>query len=350
MQISTENRFCEGRLCLALMVLLEHASDLSGSDDLRGWLFQGSELAVSIFFCISGFLVSHSLDNSPSLSNFYKKRFSRIYPAYLAMLVIFLPILIQQSTVEASSLIANQSFYSFLISHLFFLNFIEPSFPGVFLDNPVSQFNGSIWTLRIELVFYLSLPFLMIWAKRIDIKIIYILSIVLGLLWSAWYGIFSESSLRQTLDHQFPAQIPFFLGGVVIAKLDHFPISRLIILFGCCSYFYAVSNNWLLTSLSYIFLPLGSIFFLNAKPVFKNFCMSFDISYEIYLLHFPVIQLFVSLGFFNNSGVYGLIIVLISVIVLSVLIKLFLSPIICNVISNLIRKLMGRVKFGGGIL
>ena len=44
--------------------------------------------------------------------------------------------------------------------NLAFLNFMEPALPGVFEANRFTEINGALWTLKIEVMFYLVLPLL----------------------------------------------------------------------------------------------------------------------------------------------------------------------------------------------
>ena len=46
-----------------------------------GWFFPGGSIGVSIFFCLSGFLITNQLLNPKvSFRSFLIKRFLRIYP------------------------------------------------------------------------------------------------------------------------------------------------------------------------------------------------------------------------------------------------------------------------------
>ena len=83
------------RLILAIAVIYSHSFALShgkGFHDplataTRGQL-NGGQLAVGLFFLLSGYLITKSWFSSDSASSFIRKRILRIYPGYLVALGI----------------------------------------------------------------------------------------------------------------------------------------------------------------------------------------------------------------------------------------------------------------------
>lgn len=80
------NRFDFMRLFAALLVLWSHSYPLTGRNPqeplarLTGIESMGG-MGVAIFFVLSGYLVTLSLERSPGLLSFARKRAVRIYPA-----------------------------------------------------------------------------------------------------------------------------------------------------------------------------------------------------------------------------------------------------------------------------
>src|SRR5207237_4820946 len=93
------NSFDVLRVALASLVIFEHAFWLTtgGWDTeplyrLTGGQFDSGSLGVDSFFIVSGFLVTMSFQNSSGVGSFLKKRVLRIYPAYLVIAILSLPI------------------------------------------------------------------------------------------------------------------------------------------------------------------------------------------------------------------------------------------------------------------
>ena len=69
-----------------------------------------------------------------------------------------------------------------------FLNFAHPNLPAVFANNSMQAVNGALWTLKIEVLFYISVP-LLVWLFRWTgrwrgVMLIYVISFCLCL----YYG------------------------------------------------------------------------------------------------------------------------------------------------------------------
>ena len=131
----SRNNFDLLRLLFAGTVCLAHASQLSGEKQLK-WISAvlSSKVAIEAFFIVSGFLIFMSYERSSSTRTYISKRVRRIYPAY------FVVVMLCALSLWAVSSLDPEHYFSFdwikyVIVNLAFLNFIQPTLPGVFEGN-----------------------------------------------------------------------------------------------------------------------------------------------------------------------------------------------------------------------
>ncbi len=106
---------------------------------------------VPVFFLISGFLIAMSYENSPGVKVFLRKRLLRIYPGLWASFAITLLLLTVFGYISVTSLRV-PSFWGWVLGQLSFVQFYTPAFlRGFGVGTP----NGSLWTITVELQFYL---------------------------------------------------------------------------------------------------------------------------------------------------------------------------------------------------
>lgn len=138
-----------------LVVMVFHA----GMDVLSGGFF-----GVDIFFVLSGFLITSLLirefDKSGRirLGNFYFKRFLRLIPALLILLITFVLV----SYLALSEEAAGRSYIEALAALAFFSNWSR-----AFSMYP-SHFLGHTWSLAIEGQFYLLWPLLLVFLLHVS--------------------------------------------------------------------------------------------------------------------------------------------------------------------------------------
>ena len=146
------------RLILASIVVFVHFYHLLNLDS---WLIKNSlissKFAVEAFFVISGYLIFMSYDNSKHFSEYISKRLSRIYPAYF-IVILFCSFLLFFLSTKPFFEYFSFELLKYFISNLLMLNFLEPTLPGVFVENKIPTVNGALWTLKIELIFYFCVP------------------------------------------------------------------------------------------------------------------------------------------------------------------------------------------------
>jgi len=144
-----------------LMVTLYHlwgAAGAPGPPCLRPWLLFGSA-GVGLFFALSGFCLYYPLARAtlagrpwPTWSNFAQRRALRILPAYWVALLVFVPIWLARPIIGE----APREWWPDLLATLTFTQ------PWLATGAPI---NGVLWSLCVEVQFYLALP-LLAWVCR----------------------------------------------------------------------------------------------------------------------------------------------------------------------------------------
>lgn len=303
-----KNNFDGVRIGLALIVVFTHISALTQMPEFKmlGIIFDGN-FAVKSFFAISGFLVSKSYLTSSNTIQFANKRFRRIYPAYMASIILCLCIGVFTTTISNLDFIKSSQTLKYLFFNLIFLNFIQTTLPGVFDSNPIRALNGALWTIKIELMLYICVPALIYLFNRFGSIKITITLIFLSILWVYFFTYIYSSAMGAEIARQFPGQLSYFCIGSLLAlnekvlgKIKWIALLSTIVLF-------ATANPIAKLFIDPIAYASIVIFLCTAAFRSLNFGKYGDISYGIYLYHFPIIQLIIFLELFQINAWLGLI-------------------------------------------
>jgi peptidoglycan/LPS O-acetylase OafA/YrhL len=174
--VQHKNNFDFLRLLFASLVIFTHSFALLTGNPLDDPAYKLthrilSDFAVCGFFVLSGFLIRQSLDRSSSLKSFFKKRALRIAPG-LWMAILFTVFIIGTTTTSLpfSQYISNKGTWNYILNNAFLIP-RQKTLPGVFENNIETAVNGSLWTLRYELLFYILLS-LLFFVPKSKIKIV----------------------------------------------------------------------------------------------------------------------------------------------------------------------------------
>ncbi len=157
------NNFDLLRIICASAVMIGHSyrlNPVSGEDDivyrLLGFTYS-SALAVKVFFCISGLLVTDSIMRRRSMLAFAVSRIFRVFPALLFVVVVTAFIIGPLvSILPAKEYFRNSQVYMYVFMNM--LMHTQHFLPGVFETLPWAHYvNSPLWTLRIEVKCYLGL-------------------------------------------------------------------------------------------------------------------------------------------------------------------------------------------------
>lgn len=324
-----QNNFDLLRFGFAFTVFLVHAHTLSGQSELA-LLSQllSSELAVKSFFVVSGFLIFKSFEDSSGTGSYFGKRLRRIYPAYCsvilgsAVLGVFLSALPWQAYFGLG-------FFKYIAANLLFLNFLAPDLPGLFGQNPLTAVNGALWTLKIEVMFYLLVPVMVLVMRRFGYLRMLLALYALSVVWFVLAGLLAQKSaspgLLLELQRQLPGQLAFFVAGALgYYYLPFFsrygwPLAVLAAL----AFALQAWLPWALVGP----LALATLVVCAAcvVPCLANFGKHGDFSYGIYILHFPLLQTLVSFGWFKGNAVLMLLVAATLLLMLAVLLWKFVE-------------------------
>jgi peptidoglycan/LPS O-acetylase OafA/YrhL len=186
------------RFLLAFTVLILHTASIKNHNGLPNYLsvapciFVAGEIAVSLFFTLSGFLISFYLITEKQKTNtiriklFYFKRILRIWPLYfMAILLYWLIIpnlsvggilenLPSKMTGHFIIFDKNISWDTALISYLLFIPQLAVIISGL-SDSPLYP-APHLWSIGVEEIFYLAIP-LILWKAKQTFKTLSILTI-----------------------------------------------------------------------------------------------------------------------------------------------------------------------------
>jgi peptidoglycan/LPS O-acetylase OafA/YrhL len=307
-EISPANNFTALRFILAFTVLLCHLSELSHVPAFHVFdVYLSSQIAIHGFFVISGFLIYRSYLRQPDIKPYLSKRIRRILPAYLAVVVICILGLAALSSLSVHDYFLSHDLWKYTLANVFTLNFLQPELPGVFTNNLHLAVNGSLWTIKLELAFYLTLPLLVIVLKKIRIAYVPWIFVLLYVISSAYVELceylYSQSRLTiyEFLQRQLPGKFYYFLSGMILFYFfETFKkYASVFFIFSLPLFIAALTFHlhWLVP------LPLAVVIIylaLFTPPVFRKLDHH-DYSYGIYLWHFPIIQVFIALHWFDKN-------------------------------------------------
>jgi peptidoglycan/LPS O-acetylase OafA/YrhL len=290
--------------CIVMVFHLGFYFKESTTQPVLQWIFSYGYLGVDFFFILSGFILTHNYKRIfekelkvSDLSAFFIKRFARIYPLHLFILLCFLLIPLAHIVTDRSF---NQSMYGFdaLSAKLFLVDLWFIGYP--FWES----WNTPSWTISGEVFAYLAFPFICLsfhFNKYLSL-IFFCLSIVIialsySLLESASIGdnISKLGLLRCFFEFICGACICEFhnkLNKVKKIKWDVVFVSVCVLLI-CATY---------VTEKNYIYIPFLFSLLLLAIINFRGYIHTFlenkyliilgEISYSVYLSHIFILHIY----------------------------------------------------------
>lgn len=297
-----DNNFNLIRFLAAFAVLFDHVSLASlgygvhkpGFEQVFGMSL--SELAVNMFFVLSGFLVTKSLVMRNDVVSYIVARFLRLVPAFAIMvLMTTFGIGLYFTSNDPFTYLANVDTHRYWIGTLASFNEVG-SLPGVFDANPQPHLmNVAIWTLKYEVIAYIAL--LGLWSlsvlhNRTLFASVAAIFIVMALILVQIPGIhLSPHSVDGAAwVSLIRFGLCFLVGSLFYCYRDRIPLSGPLAIIGLAASYLAIDQHAyeVLTVLSAGYALIWASLVPTGKVrLFNRFG---DYSYGVYIWHWPVLQ------------------------------------------------------------
>lgn len=319
------NNFDLIRLLAAGQVVAHHAIDylaLDRREGITGLVALAIRYipGVPVFFFVSGFLISKSYENSPSLRDYARNRLLRIYPALivctlLSVIAVFALGYLPRPDAPPRDIAA------WMLGQMSIVQFYNPDFMRGF---GVGVLNGSLWTITVELQFYLITPalyaltglkqrrgtaLLLLFALTLLVpNLAYwhagpdnhpnILLKLFGVSFLPWYYMFVVGILAQRHFHRLHGWLAgraLLLGGLYLAAA----------VVGVQLLHWGASND--IHPLLYVLLAAFVFSLAYTGPATaERLLHRQDISYGVYIYHMPCINVLLYLGMAGQTYALGL--------------------------------------------
>ncbi|WP_308212901.1 acyltransferase family protein [Nocardia otitidiscaviarum] len=228
----------------ALGVVVTHVAFQTGATSLPmvGRVLERFDMAVAVFFALSGFLLwrphaaaARGLGTAPAAGRYLLHRAARILPAYWAVVCAVLILLpTAASTAGFRVWLAN-------------LGLVQ-----VFVPLTLTDGLTQMWSLSVEMAFYLLLPLLAVavaWLRGDRARWRVPVLLAFGTLCLTWNLIPVPTPDAINSDNWLPGYLPWFAAGMLLAELSDLAVPRLRRLAG---------NPWLLWTVALVALLLSA--------------------------------------------------------------------------------------------
>ena len=202
------------RACAAMGVVLTHVAFQTGtSNGVLGRLLHRFDLAVAVFFALSGFLLwrghaaaARQMRHRPPTAHYLRSRLVRILPGYLVAVVIILLLLPE----------ARHASLTVWLSNL--------TLTQVYVPLTLTAGLTQMWSLSVEVSFYLALPILAALAYRLPVRARIPTIAAVGLISFGWGLLPIHTPQYVNFLNWPPAYASWFAAGMLLAELTVSPI------------------------------------------------------------------------------------------------------------------------------
>lgn len=318
-----ENNFDLLRVIAALQVMIMHTTAhilLEHDYTLNTfWTFIIEILSyiegVPIFFLISGFLITMSYERNSNIKNYIQNRVLRIFPGLYVNIFLGVIILYYFGYLQF-----NLEFFSWLMAQLTIVQFYNAE---MFRGFGVGVINGSLWTISVELSFYILLPLLFLVLKKQKVFFI-IIGLVSFIIWNYDFNSAKDVFINKLIHVSILPYIFLFIIGICFYKFfdnvksyieNKFGVWCIaFIIFNSIVYYFSLENNYFINILKWF---IFSFFIFSFVFSFKNLSYRIlhgnDYTYGIYIYHMLIINILVHLNLVSEIK-YFIIVIILSII------------------------------------
>jgi peptidoglycan/LPS O-acetylase OafA/YrhL len=287
------NNFNLIRLLAATAVIFSHSYALSGhgeGEPLLRWTNGATHfgmLGVTLFFVISGFLVSRSFTARGTIVAFAAARILRIYPALIAAALFAAAVAGAFSAVPWHDFLLDPQTLRFVATDGIGWR-IEFFLPGAFDQNPVPRaVNGSLWTIPVELRMYVGCAIagvLTLLARRTLFNAVFIAGVTLFAVRPDWFVFVSY------VPDSAPLALSFAIGAFAWINRDWIPLSLLAA--ATALLVLAINPGDIIRGPVFVVLVAYTLLTVALHPGvrFASFNRLGDYSYGLYLYAYPIQQ------------------------------------------------------------
>lgn len=341
MSEANKNNFNLIRLIAALQVVFTHGVhhfELGSNIIVHniGYYFLYYFPGVPIFFTISGFLIYKSYSrNYQTIKVYIFNRFIRLYPALWLCLIITTGLILYFYSENRISFLFSKTFLMWFFEQATFFQFHTPDVMRFWgMGTP----NGSLWTIIVEIQFYLLVPIIYNLLK-IKKSFTFHLLILLALS-SILFNIFISHLGRDTVALKligvsiFPFLYNFLFGVIMYIfwdNLKHLCIGKFSVWITLYLFYVLIfgvllkydMNSYLIETPFHLISNI-LLTFVTLSAAYSNTTLSYttirdiDISYGLYIYHMPLVNTLLSLGYIGNvSDLFVLLLIVIPIAYLS---------------------------------
>lgn len=308
-----ENNFDLLRFLAATAVIISHSYAFYGKPEpLHQFPYLGESLggmATSLFFVISGFLITMSYKRSTSLRSYCIKRILRIFPA-LIMCILLLTYGwgAWLSELPLGEYLRNPLTHAYLFNALLIVPF--RFLPGVvYPTGDALLVNGSLWTLPVEFGMYAIVAALGATGLLSRRVLPYLVLIGFALLINL--PIAEDASVLNgaiAVKHAMKHMLYFGMGMVFYLYRESIPLNRYIFFFMLILTIITIRSGYI-RSVIFVTYPYMILYISSLQhKTLNNFAKYGDFSYGLYIYAFPIQQTYML--FFRHDWSIGLYIII----------------------------------------